>query len=189
MSKVFLGGSRKLSRLNPTLRTRLRNLITNSHTVLVGDANGADKAVQSYLAQEGYRNVLVYCMDGECRNNIGNWEFVSIDSGGRKRDFSYFAMKDARMSLDADYGFMIWDGESKGTLNNVLNLVQQGKSALVYFSPKQEFFSVKSKDDISALVSRCDNDARETFNKTIKLEKRAAAEQTALSLGSGEDAA
>jgi len=183
MSNVFFGGSRQLARLNPALRTRLRNLITNGHTVLIGDANGADKAVQSYLAQEGYKNVRVYCMDGQCRNNVGNWDSVSIDSGGRKRDFSYFAMKDARMSQEADYGFMIWDGESKGTLNNVLNLVQQGKSALVYFSPTKEFIPVKSKDEVAALVARCNSEAREALNKTIKLEKRTAVEQSALSFG------
>ena len=184
MSNVFFGGSRNLSRLNPALRTRLRNLITNGHTVLIGDANGADKAVQSYLAQEGYKNVRVYCMDGECRNNVGNWELVAIDSGGKKKDFAYFAMKDARMSLDADYGFMIWDGESKGTLNNVLNLVQQGKSALVYFSPNREFVPVKSKDEVAALVARCGTETREALNKTIKLEKRtAAAEQNTLKFG------
>lgn len=183
MSTVFFGGSRKLARLNPALRTRLRNLITNGHTVLIGDANGADKAVQSYLAQEGYKHVRVYCMDGECRNNVGDWESIAVDSGGHKRDFAYFAMKDARMSLDADYGFMIWDGESKGTLNNVLNLVQQGKSALVYFSPKREFISVKSKDDVAALVGRCDAETRQTLNKAIKLESRSAAEQSALHFG------
>jgi hypothetical protein len=92
-------------------------------------------------------------------------------------------MKDARMSLDADYGFMIWDGESKGTLNNVLNLVQQGKSALVYFAPKREFISVKSKADVAALVGRCDAETRQTLNKTIKLESRSAAEQSALHFG------
>jgi hypothetical protein len=183
MSNVFFGGSRNLSRLNPALRTRLRNLITNGHTVLIGDANGADKAVQSYLAQEGYRNVRVYCMDGECRNNLGTWEVASIDSGGKKRDFAYFAMKDARMSLDADYGFMIWDGESKGTLNNVLNLVQQGKLALVYFSPLREFIPVKSREEVRALVSRCSSETRSALNKTIKLEMRSAAEQSALKFG------
>jgi len=79
---------------------------------------------------------------------------------------------------------MIWDGESKGTLNNVLNLVQQGKSALVYFSPTREFVPVKSKDEVAALVSRCGSEAREALNKTIKLEKRtAAAEQSALKFG------
>lgn len=181
MSNVFFGGSRKLARLNPILRTRLHNLITNGHTVLIGDANGADKAVQNYLAQEGYQNVRVYCMDGEFRNNVGSWETVSIDSGGKKRDFAYFAMKDAQMSLDADFGFMIWDGESKGTLNNVLNLMQQGKFALVYFSPTREFVTVKSMDEVAELVLRCDTEVREALNKTIKLEKRTAAtEQSAL---------
>lgn len=181
MSKVFFGGSRNLGRLNPALRTRLRNLITNKHTVLVGDANGVDKAVQSFFAEESYRNVIVYCMDGECRNNVGNWEVRSIDSGGRKKDFAYYAMKDAQASLDADYGFMIWDGESKGTLNNVLNLIQQGKPALVYRSPSREFIQIKSTDDVLALVASCSSDVVEYLNKKIKLEKRvAASNQTSL---------
>ena len=181
MSKVFFGGSRNLGRLNPALRTRLRNLITNKHMVLVGDANGVDKAVQSFFAEEGYRNVIIYCMDGECRNNVGNWEIKSINSGGRKKDFSYYAMKDAQASLDADYGFMIWDGESKGTLNNVLNLIQQGKSALVYRSPSREFIQIRSTDDIVSLVASCPADVVEYLNKKIKLEKRvAASSQTAL---------
>jgi hypothetical protein len=181
MSKVFFGGSRNLGRLNPALRTRLRNLITNKHTVLVGDANGVDKAVQSFFAEEGYKNVVVYCMDGECRNNVGNWEIKSVDSGGRKKDFSYYAMKDAQASLDADYGFMIWDGESKGTLNNVLNLIQQGKSALVYRSPSREFIQIRSTGDIVSLVASCPSDVVDYLNKKIKLEKRvAASSQTAL---------
>jgi hypothetical protein len=174
MSKVFFGGSRKLGRLNPALRMRLRNLITQKHTVLVGDANGADKAVQSFFADEGYRNVVVYCMDGDCRNNVGNWEIRSINSGGRKKDFAYYAMKDAQASMDADYGFMIWDGESKGTLNNVLNLMQQGKPALVYRSPSSEFIQVKSTDDVLALVASCSSDVVEYLNKKINLEKRVA---------------
>lgn len=181
MSKVFFGGSRNLGRLNPALRTRLRNLITNKHTVFVGDANGVDKAVQSFFAEEGYRKVIVYCMDGECRNNVGNWEIRSIDSGGRKKDFAYYVMKDAQASLDADYGFMIWDGESKGTLNNVLNLIQQGKPALVYRSPSREFIQIRSTNDIVSLVTSCSSDVVEYLNKKIKLEKRvAASSQTAL---------
>lgn len=174
MSNVFFGGSRNLGRLNPALRTRLGNLILNHHTVFVGDANGADKAVQIFFAEQNYRDVVVYCMEGKCRNNIGNWQIRAVDSGGRKKDFSYFAIKDSKMSLDSDYGFMIWDGESKGTLNNILNLVQQGKYALVYRSPSREFVTVKSDSDVIALVSDCSPDVVDFFNKRIKLEKRVA---------------
>jgi hypothetical protein len=175
MSKVFLGGSRNLWHINQAIRTRLRNLITNKHTVIVGDANGVDKVAQTLFAEEGYKNVVVYCMDGECRNNVGQWEIKSVDSGGRKKDFSYYAMKDARASQDADYGFMIWDGESKGTLNNVLNLIQQGKFVLVYRSPSSEFIQIRSADDIVSLVADCPSEVVDYLNKTIKFEQRVAA--------------
>ena len=181
MSKVFLGGSRNLGRLNPAIRTRLQNLITNRHTVLIGDANGVDRAVQSFFATEGYQDVIVYCMDGECRNNVGAWPVRAIDSGGRKKDFAYYVLKDEEMSLSADYGFMIWDGKSKGTLNNILNLVQQGKSVLVYRSPSCEFSQVKDTDDVERLAANCPPEVVEYLNRKISLKKRVpSADQTAL---------
>lgn len=38
------------------------------------------------------------------------------------------------MAKDADMGFMIWDGKSRGTLNNMLDLVLQNKTCEVYFT-------------------------------------------------------
>lgn len=172
MSKVFFGGSRKVSRINSAIRARLHNLISNRHTVLIGDANGVDKAVQSFFADDGYQNVFVYCMDGDCRNNIGGWSIRAIDSGGKKKDFAYYAMKDAAMALEADYGFMVWDGESKGTLNNVLNLLQQGKLVLLYRAPSKEFLEVRSDDELLHVLARCPPEVREYLNTRIKLEKR-----------------
>lgn len=175
MSKVFFGGSRSLAQLGSAVRTRLRNLITHGHTVLVGDANGMDKAAQSFFAEEGYRNVIVYCMEGECRNNVGNWPIESVSSGGRNKDFAYFAMKDARMSVEAEYGFMIWDGESKGTLNNVLSLIEQGKAVLVYRSQSREFLQIKSIQELEQFLGTCPPEVIEYLNKKIKLEKRVGA--------------
>lgn len=62
MHSVFVAGSRALSRLNAQVKERLDNIVKQNFAVLVGDANGADKAVQRYLAERGYRNVVVYCM-------------------------------------------------------------------------------------------------------------------------------
>jgi hypothetical protein len=45
---------------------------------LVGDANGADKAVQRHLAEKGYRNVIAHCMAANCRNNVGGWPIREI---------------------------------------------------------------------------------------------------------------
>lgn len=48
MTKVFIAGSRQLSRLNAEVKRRIDTMIEKGFTVLVGDANGADKAVQRY---------------------------------------------------------------------------------------------------------------------------------------------
>jgi len=49
MTKVFIAGSRQLSRLNADVKRRIDTMIDKGFTILVGDANGADKAVQRYL--------------------------------------------------------------------------------------------------------------------------------------------
>jgi hypothetical protein len=69
---VFIGGSRAVSRLNAPIRDRIDDLLNCGCTILVGDANGADKAVQQYLAGRRYTRVTVFCMEN-CRNNIGAW--------------------------------------------------------------------------------------------------------------------
>jgi len=76
MHSVFVAGSRALSKLNAQVKERLDNILRKEFTVLVGDANGADKAVQRYLAERAYRHVVVYCME-VCRNNVGNWSIRS----------------------------------------------------------------------------------------------------------------
>jgi hypothetical protein len=84
-------------------------------------------------------------------------------------------MKDAKMSLAAEYGFMIWDGQSKGTLNNVLSLIEQGKAVLVYRSPSREFLQIRSIPELEQLLGSCPRDVIDYLNNKISLEKRASA--------------
>jgi hypothetical protein len=104
MTKVFLGGSRKLNHLNRAIRERTDNIVVKGYEVLIGDANGADKAMQKYLADKRYKNVIVFCMSGTCRNNPGNRQTKAVASNSNKKDFDYFAAKDREMSEQADYG-------------------------------------------------------------------------------------
>ncbi len=152
---VFIGGSRAVAKLNPAVRDRLDDLIRRNCTILIGDANGADKAVQQHLAARGYSNVVVFCME-ECRNNAGNWPLRHIKPPGRRRDFTYYAAKDLAMFNEADYGVMLWDAKSKGTLQNILNLVRAGKRTLVYVAPSKEFRVLANNEELQALLSRCE---------------------------------
>ncbi|MBW2053990.1 MAG: hypothetical protein JRI85_17420 [Deltaproteobacteria bacterium] len=159
MSKVFFGGSRKMGRLSQAVRDRTDNIIANGYLILVGDANGADKAMQRYLSEKSYRKVLVFCMDDVCRNNVGKWETRHVPSSRSKKDFHYYSTKDTLMSDEADYGFMLWDGKSKGTLNNIFNLYDRNKKILVYFSPTRDFYLIRDKQDLSRLLDHCDSES------------------------------
>ena len=148
MTRVFVAGSRAVSRLSPHVRERLDNIMKQKLTVLVGDANGADKAVQRYLAKSHYRNVVVYSMD-VFRNNVGDWPTrPHTAEPGAKRDRHYYGVKDLAMAREADCGLMLWDGVSKGTLTNVVNLLSARKKTLLYLSPKKCFFKVHTFEDL-----------------------------------------
>ena len=153
MTKVFVGGSRHLSKLNGDVRQRLDQIMNKRFPILIGDANGADKAVQSYLSHAGYDLVEVFCMDGGCRNNIGNWTTHVVKAKNNVKGFEYYSLKDAEMTIASSVGFMLWDGKSRGTLENVCRLVDHGKSVLVYIAPTREFRSVRSKNDLGELRS------------------------------------
>jgi hypothetical protein len=169
MTTVFIGGSRSLTRLNDTIRSRVDNILRQHFTVIIGDANGADRAIQSYVAAKGYRHVIVYCMGDRCRNNVGEWPVKQVSTHHQKKDFTYYATKDEEMAQAASYGFMIWDGKSKGTLNNILNLLRQQKKVLVYFSPDKTCYTLGTFDDLTALLCKCSSDDRQKFEREFML--------------------
>jgi len=153
--KVFIGGSRAVSKLNALIRARLDDLIKRGCTILIGDANGADRAVQTYLAKKAYGDVIVFCME-ECRNNVGAWPTRHIQPPPGSKGFTYYAAKDFSMAEEAQCGVMLWDAKSKGTLQNMLNLIGAGKRTLVYFAPTKDFHVLANQQELQALLARCD---------------------------------
>lgn len=160
MSLVFVGGSRRLSRLNAVIRSRLDKIIERNHAVLIGDASGGDRAVQAYLAERGYRSVTVYCTNADCRNNVGQWPVRSI-AATNQRGFDYYALKDAAMAGDAECGFMLWDGKSKGTLFNIRRLLAAGKPVVVYLAADHTCHTIRHEAELAGLVSTSPGDSRQ----------------------------
>jgi hypothetical protein len=111
MNTIFVGGSRRISHLPAQAKDRLNNVVGSGFHVLVGDANGADKAVQKHLLQSAYRKVTVFCSGDRCRNNLANWPTRTIQAPEEAKGFQFYALKDREMAREADFGLMIWDGE------------------------------------------------------------------------------
>ncbi len=168
MNKIFIGGSRKVSRINDKIRLYLDQIIEQGCYILIGDANGADKAIQQHLQKRGYRGVEVFCMEGICRNNIGKWNIREIQAKNKKRDLEFYSIKDKQMAKEASIGFMVWDGKSAGTLINIGRLIQQKKKVDIYLAPTKDIFTIKDLKTFEELISRCEDDIRDKINSYIK---------------------
>ena len=176
-SIVFVAGSRQISRLPVEVGSRLDTMSEKGFQILVGDANGADKAIQRYLADRSYPNVLVHCMKDHCRNNVGNWPTREVAAPRGAKGFDYYSLKDRAMADTAEYGLMLWDGKSKGTVNNVVNLSRDHKPVVVYVAATKQFRTIKTPDDLRDLLAQGDSDSVERIVGELHLnfgQRRAA---------------
>jgi probable addiction module antidote protein len=153
MNTVFVGGSRHLSHLPLPIKERLNNIVSSGHKVIVGDASGADKAVQKFLLDAAYEKVTVFCSGAKYRNNLGRWPARPIDTPKDAKGFQFYAIKDRQMAQEADFGLMIWDGESPGTVLNILRLIRAGKIAVMFDAPKSRFITFKTASDWNAFIA------------------------------------
>jgi hypothetical protein len=152
MSCVFLGGSRRVTRLNDAIRKRLQEIVRRDLDVVVGDANGADRALQSQLSEWGYPRVTVYHVGVKPRNNVGSWPVHRVETPKGATGFAFYSAKDRIMAERADCGLMLWDGVSRGTLANVESLTQHGKPVALYVSPRKRFENLRSEADMKRLT-------------------------------------
>ena len=171
MNTIFIGGSRHVSRLSAEVKRRLDNVIASFHQVIVGDANGADKAVQKHFFDAGYANVTVFCSGDAPRNNLGSWTTHRVDVPKGTKGFQFYAAKDREMAREADFGLMIWDGKSPGTVLNVLRLVQAGKISVLFNVPGNAAVNVKTVEQYRDFIRQCDPAFRADLRERATLQE------------------
>lgn len=152
--KIFIGGPLKLKALKAEVIKKLNNIIKKEYEVLIGDAGGMDKAIQTYLSNKNYKNVIVYSINNAPRNNIGNWKVFSVETESRTKNRDYFTLKDIKMAENADIGFMIWNKKSEGTLNNMVNLLMLNKKVCLFLQEEDELILLKTLSDLELLISK-----------------------------------
>lgn len=178
MTKVFIAGSRQITRLPAEVKSRVDTMIDKGFQILVGDANGADKAVQAYLAEKTYPHVVVHCMERHRRNNAGHWLTREVAAPRGARGFDFYSAKDRVMADAAEYGLILWDGKSKSTINNVVNLSRVGRPVIVYVAPKKRFLTVKAFHDLAAVLAQGEPESVERAVSALHLDGLHAASRT-----------
>jgi hypothetical protein len=172
MKKIFISGSISIKSLDDNIKKRLNNIINNNHTVLIGDANGADLLVQEYFNETRYSKVNVYCSGPICRNNVGDWNKINVEIPAKTKGRKFYMIKDKQMALDSDYGFMLWDGKSAGTINNLFNLITNNKTGLIYLQTQQIFRTINNINEFKRFISECDEQNIQLIDKKISFIKK-----------------
>jgi len=107
--------------------------IENGDEILVGDCYGIDAVVQKYIESKGFSNVTVYCSGVIPRNNFTSSAKIRSCAEAAKglSGNAFHYVKDIQMANDCDQALMIWDGESKGTAENIRRMKEMGKPFVV----------------------------------------------------------
>ncbi|MDP3064589.1 MAG: hypothetical protein Q8O40_15490, partial [Chloroflexota bacterium] len=64
----------------------------------------------------------------------------------------HYVQKDVRMASEADCGFFLWNGKSRGTLNSIQMLLERERPVLVYLSPKGSFLDLRNTADLAGVL-------------------------------------
>lgn len=160
--------------LDPRVKERIDRTVESDFEVLVGDADGVDTTVQRHLLARSYSRVMVCCSGPVPRNNLGSWSIQSISTGARPGSRAFFTAKDVAMAKTAEFGLMVWDTKSTGTLGNVVELLSRGRKSVVFLDKDKAFRNAGTVDQLIELTACTTEaafkaaDAKMTLNARIE---------------------
>ncbi|MBH2809257.1 hypothetical protein I5L21_01525 [Serratia liquefaciens] len=174
MTTVFVAGSITIKKLDPLIVERLKKIVDQNFNVVVGDANGVDSSVQRVLLQMGCNSTTVFSSSPKPRNNLGSWPVKVVKTTHAPGTRAFFTAKDVQMAETADYGLMVWDTKSPGTLSNVIELLIRKKNSVVFINKEKEFVVIKEPIDLDKLINRMSSSDLEKVEEKIKLSDKLA---------------
>lgn len=166
---VFIAGSMNIKNLDRKVKERIDKIVASDFSVVVGDADGADTSIQFHLATSGETNTTVFCSGTTPRNNVGNWPVEVVTTLHAQGSRAFFTAKDLRMAEVADFGLMIWDAKSTGTLSNVIELLARKKKSVVFVNKEKTFRNVGNVEQLEELVSCMSEHAKRKADEKIRL--------------------
>ena len=125
--KIFLSGSKTVTFLPERLTALLDTYCQQKCEFLVGDCAGADILMQEYLHEKGYDQVVVYVSGNRVRHHISQYPVKHILVPDGVTGFPFYRQKDIAMVHDCDAAVMLWDGKTRGTCCNIIDMQRLNK--------------------------------------------------------------
>lgn len=139
MRSVFVSGSMSIWELPMLVIKWLDRLVAKKNTILVGDASGVDFQIQKYLAKLEYHKVTVYSAYARPRNIASRYFDAICLSLPLPITKEEQTKKDVMMTEQSDISFVIWDGTSSGSYQNILRCLSSGKEIQIYLASEARY--------------------------------------------------
>lgn len=172
MTTVFIAGSINIKNLDRKVKERIDRVIDQKLDIVVGDADGADTSIQNHLFLKGADQVTVFCSGTTARNNIGDWPETNVEPRFAPGTRAFFTAKDIEMAKVADYGFMVWDAKSTGTLSNVIELLNRKKKSVVFVNKEKDFKTIGNIEQLIELIACMSGHAKIKAEEKIRLSEK-----------------
>ncbi len=195
-NKIFVSGSisGRFGLLKDSIHKSIKNAMDKEMEFLVGDAPGVDKEIQNYLNKKEYQNVSIYYVGDSPRNFANqNWDrhqiFIDTDNPKHFKNGKFTRaaqmLKDEEMCNHANFGMTIWQDTklnrfnnievSKGTLNNMVRMLNRETPVKLFYLPKPELGEIwlRSLQDLNNFIfEHCKDETKNYFTKnfTVKQE-------------------
>lgn len=174
MTTVFIAGSISITHLHEKVQERISKIVSSDFNVVVGDADGADTSIQECLRSYRASRVTVFCTGEAPRNNVACWPVHHVQSKARAKSRAFFTAKDVEMAKNSDFGLMVWDCKSTGTLSNVIELLKEKKKSVVFVNRHKDFITVGDQAGLTQLLHFMSDHARAKAEEKIGLSAKIA---------------
>lgn len=154
--KVFISGSISIQELPDNVEKEINKYISKGYEVLVGDAKGVDILVQKFCNEKNYYNLTVYSTYKKPRflaSRSFRVKYIKVDfniKSERKKQ----TKKDEAMTLDSDFSFVIWNGKSQGSYENILRALKYKKHVKVYLTDENIFLYNPKEEQVNSIFKR-----------------------------------
>jgi hypothetical protein len=166
---VFIGGSMNIKHLDAKVIERIDTIVASQFDIVIGDAEGIDSSIQQYLCESRSARITIYCSGQKPRNNLGSWTIRNVESPHPEGTRAFYTVKDLAMAKDADFGLMVWDSKSTGTLSNIIELLKRNKKSVVFVNKDKVFVNVASVKNLEELVAYMAPGSRQKAEDKIRL--------------------
>lgn len=188
-SVVFLSGSISEKKMPLIISEWVDRYVISNCKFIVGDASGIDSVFQEYLHKKKYLSVEVFGVSDRPRNKREKkWEYIKINVPNKFKNTSRmnFLFRDFQLSKQSHGGIIVWnpirntrgrESVSKGSLFNMINLLSDNKSLILYYIPSNEVRLIDSLDDLFSNYIEGNKQLENAWTELKKLRSRILVEE------------